>query len=419
MRILELRLFYHYTSVTSLTIPRYGQVELDQLWEKDVPQLCFSFDVVLSAVLGHTATHYLSLDPGNLEMKLAAQRYLDQTIKQHSELVSNLTKENAEPVVLVAMFVVLQMRLRIALVNQDEPYRLPLEYFHMHHGTTALYHECIPFLRNSNVLVALGIEPAKIVIGARAGDFLPRLIWNDSLSLLKGPDFEDIDLKVRSVYERCLAYLDILYVALLKEEDPQWTRRRLYAMPTYVGTEFVDLLEQQDPRAMAILARFVALTKLCDGVRYFPGSAEFEVQGIMSLMPPDWLWAMDWPNQILRLNKLADCEVQNVAPEPEFMGYPSVEELGFGLANDLYLDIPLGPSDHSSDTTVPPSGSHQPSTLFSGPYGSNIGSRLSPQVRRCWEMRYVEEEKVILEPDEIFARHDASVHGSLGEGSRF
>ena len=235
-------------------MPRYGRTELDQLYSLDIPQLCFSFDAVLSTILGLTAVHCLSLDPNNHDMKRAARFYLDQTFRQQTQLTLNITKENAEPAALVAMLIVMEMRHRATFIHEDEPYSLPLEYFYMFQGATTLYHMCIPHLRGSNTLVTLGIQPPRYDECTLAREFLPSLIWKNSLSLLEGLDVEGIDSKVKSVYEHCLSYLDVIYMALRREEDSQWTRRRLHGMPGNVPRQFVDLLEQQEPRAMAILA---------------------------------------------------------------------------------------------------------------------------------------------------------------------
>jgi hypothetical protein len=78
-------------------------------------------------------------------------------------------------------------------------------------------------------------------------------------------------------------------------------------MPGTIAPEFLGLLEREEPRAMAILARFMALIKLCDGPRYHQGIAEYEVRVIANLMPMEWQWSMTWPLQLLELDSLADC----------------------------------------------------------------------------------------------------------------
>ena len=313
---------------------RYGRTEMDLLWTMDVPHLSFAFDAVLSGVLGLAATHFLSYDPKNIDMKRSAQYYLAKTVRQLSTLVSRLDMETAEPVMLVAMFIALQMRVRAAFVLDDEPYHLPLECFHVHKGVEIVYLKSIPFIQRCNLLVALGAEAAVYQTDPLCKEVLPSRIWRDSRSLLEGTDTEGFDLQARRIYEGALTYLNTIYIALLKGEDAQWTRRRLCGMPAHVPPAFVGLLEQQDSRAMAILARFLALMKPGDGIWYHHGCAEYEVEGIASLMPPDWLWAMEWPRQILTSDSflalvLAEpvqrcLEIRPISDERVFLGAEEV-----------------------------------------------------------------------------------------------
>lgn len=92
-------------------------------------------------------------------------------------------------------------------------------------------------------------------------------------------------------------------IALLHEEDPDWSTHCLYVMLGECSPGFADLLEVEEPLALAILARFMALMKLCDGPRYHQGAAEYEVSGIASLMPIWWRWSMAVPFWLLQFDR--------------------------------------------------------------------------------------------------------------------
>ncbi len=93
---------------------------------------------------------------------------------------------------------------------------------------------------------------------------LPSRIWRDSRALLDSQT-HPYDSRRRQIYEGALTYLNTVYIALLKKEDAQWTRRRLCGLAYRVPTGFIDLVQETDFRAMAILARFMALMKHGDG----------------------------------------------------------------------------------------------------------------------------------------------------------
>lgn len=309
MRTIELRLFHHYITLFAPQLPRYGRIEIGQLYSSDAPQLGFGYEAVLSALLGLSACHYLSLAPRDQSMKRAARHYLDQSVREQSQLVSRLDKDTAEPAILASMLLFSMIKLRAAFVDEDEPYRLPLEFFHMVRGVEALHQKSLPFLPGgSHVLLVLVVRPAVIDVDLLSGEYLPATILQDSLALQQGlvtkcsPDD-------RAIYQDTIFYLHSVYLALLRHEDPEWTRYRLYAMPGTIPQGFLGLLEREEPRAIAILARFLALMKLCDGPRYHHGVAEYEVQGIANLMPLEWQWSMRWPFQLLELDRLVDCEL--------------------------------------------------------------------------------------------------------------
>jgi hypothetical protein len=117
--------------------------------------------------------------------------------------------------------------------------------------------------------VALGVDraPAVYKTNPLCKEILPSRLWRDSCSLLEGTGTESFDSQARRIYEEALTYLNTIYIALLRGEDAQWTYQRQCSMVSKLPKGFVGLLEQQDPRAMAILARFLALMKPCDGIR--------------------------------------------------------------------------------------------------------------------------------------------------------
>lgn len=305
MRTLELRLFHHYITLFAPQVPRYGRIELGQLYSSEAPQLGFGYEAVLSALLGLSACHYLSLAPQDQAMKRAARHYLDQSIHEQAQLVSRIDKDTAEPAILASMLLFAIMKLRAAFVEEDETYRLPFELFHMPRGVEALHQKSLPFLPGgSHVLLSLVVRPAVIDVDLLSGEYLPLIILQDSMSLQEG--VAECSPDDRAIYQGAISYLHSVYLALLRGEDTEWTRYRIYAMPGTIPQGFLGLLEREEPRAMAILARFLALMKLCDGPRYHNGVAEYEVQGIASLMPMEWEWSMNWPIRLLELDSLAD-----------------------------------------------------------------------------------------------------------------
>jgi hypothetical protein len=64
--------------------------------------------------------------------------------------------------------------------------------------------------------------------------------------------------------------------------------RGALTFPATVSKRFVELLEERRPRALAILASFLALLKVVDNIWWLHGMARREVLGIVSLFNSDY-----------------------------------------------------------------------------------------------------------------------------------
>jgi hypothetical protein len=94
------------------------------------------------------------------------------------------------------------------------------------------------------------------------------------------------------IYE---AYADVL----AKKKQPVITRTIGRAM-SFFSKDFIQLVQERDPRAMAMLAQLLALSAFTEFPWWQKGCAEFEVTGIASIMPDEWKWAMQWPLYIVQ-----------------------------------------------------------------------------------------------------------------------
>jgi len=307
MRVTELRVFHHYITYFApqqARWGRFGRPELDQFFMVDVLQLGFSHEAVLSGLLGLSACHYLSLAPEDRVIKRAAREYLHQTTRIQAHLVSGINKDTVQAALLVSVLLFAMLKSRAALVEATELYRPPLELLHMMRGVGALYHRSISFLPNNDHVVRfIQLRPKDIDADETSEQDLPVTILADSLNLRQSLNTV-CSPNTREIYTHAINNYHSLIVALLREEDSDWTTRRLYMMLGESFQGFEDLLEREEPLALAIMARFMALMKLCDGPRYHRGVAEYEVAGIASLMPTRWQWSMELPFWLLQFDRI-------------------------------------------------------------------------------------------------------------------
>jgi hypothetical protein len=80
-------------------------------------------------------------------------------------------------------------------------------------------------------------------------------------------------------------------------------------MPIRLPPLFLELVAQKDARALALLARNLALLRVVESIWWLHGTgktqqvADHAITGIQNLMPPEWAWTMEWPLQILLGNE--------------------------------------------------------------------------------------------------------------------
>jgi predicted alpha/beta hydrolase family esterase len=67
------------------------------------------------------------------------------------------------------------------------------------------------------------------------------------------------------------------------------------AFPVIVPPKFVSLLESCDPRTLVITAHYFGMIASVDELLWLRGVAVREITGILTIVPLDWNWAMEWP----------------------------------------------------------------------------------------------------------------------------
>jgi hypothetical protein len=122
--------------------------------------------------------------------------------------------------------------------------------------------------------------------------------------LLDGLDAKDPSY---SIYQGYVNILNDTFAAMQNGEPMHFLRRRITSTPTKTSEQFIHLLGQQEPRAMAMNAHHFVLMKLVNNVWWLQGTAEYNFYGIANLVPPDYAWAMEWPSYVMQMLVYPTC----------------------------------------------------------------------------------------------------------------
>jgi hypothetical protein len=323
-RLLELRLLHHFTTVV---INTFSAEPLRQVWYLDCVRLSFEHHFLLYAILAISALHivcdasdgprtYLDhegvksvataidmppISLGNIDHAKAHRIYLNLAVQKQREAISTLSPNNADAVFLTSVLLSYQTLKLLPDSSSANVYLPPTHWLRMSRAIFTVVQAARPLVQGGSVVEmvrTMNMEPdfrdlAAIFNPQNLKPFEALLDWS------KYPE-PDLDLESKHTYEQTLAYIGGVWQAILNKEAPKVLFRRLVSLGILVPTQFTAFLDQGRPRALAILAHHFAMTKAADEHWWLRGIADREVNGIRSVMPAEWQWAMEWPLLVLR-----------------------------------------------------------------------------------------------------------------------
>ena len=301
-RSLELRIWHHFLTVTSLTLPPPNRRDIQSLWTEDVPQWAFEYDFLLDALLGLTAIHMYILKTPDPSLLSCAYNYYAEAASKYRKALADINNETAGPILATSLFIGFQSKIVPRLHAANEPYKLPIGLFYLQRGVPTTYKAVAPFLQGHRMMAILfaTMPPVEEVPACDDDQFLPEEVYQDGLAILRQLDAaEAMTPAAKETCKNTFAYVLAIHRSLEKDEPDMFTRRRVTAFFQLVPWPFVELLEQLNPIAMLILARYFAVSKVRDDLWWVRGLAEREVLGITGILPSEWRTFMDFPLKLM------------------------------------------------------------------------------------------------------------------------
>lgn len=269
-----------------------------QLWTAEIPSIAFEFQSVYTAVLGVAALHLLSQNPDDDRLRAAAYHYTNETISNHRADLSDINSRNSEALLATSTLINMHAKLTSRYLSPGFTSYDPLNYFRLQDGVRTLLRGTLSLDPCSKMQTYLRMEPYldyyRTWVPNSGEDIFP----HDPLLPYIASNSE-ITLEKKAIYDKTLERVLSIKNAMLSGHMTHWVRRLVAATPAFVPPGIVSLLEERDPLALAIIARYFALMKFVDQPWWMQGNAEHEIYGLISLMPEDQQWMMAWPLGIL------------------------------------------------------------------------------------------------------------------------
>ena len=304
-RLLELRLIHQWNTQTSLSLrlnpPGSTEPSARESWFFNLPLLAFQNDALLNILCATAALHIAICNPGDSEAMDIHRKYLDMALQEHSNDVAHLTKANADATCMTSSLV----RIASFAVLQDRPlvpYSPPVPWLQMTKGSGNLFEEAWEFIEDVDSSFAFRFVQNLPFLTA------PEPLFQENGShifqhLLRGTRTEHAlepwDAETEEAYSSTLNYIASVQSRFEKGEKPQTLCRLLLAFPYLVKQPFIDLLNEQRPRALVILAHYFAFLTRFSYVWFIGDAGPREIRAIEAVLPGEWQDLMAWPLQRL------------------------------------------------------------------------------------------------------------------------
>lgn len=357
-RLLELRLLHQYTTSTCKTLLTNSPAT-DEMWQRQVPDMAFQGKTYLAdAMLCVAALHLRSQKPTDTSLVQASHAYTASTLAAYVTTLNNgITSENAEALFLTASLIAFQATASRIFIKDDAQtsgshgtnrYTLPMAWFHAFQGVKTVVASSWQWIRNSSIVQAVIDSQPSFQLDLNPlnpNSFFGHLLENLDEELAKEPSD-----KITATHQGYFHAVSVLNWAHKNPFAPA-----ALAFPASVSRRFVEVVEEERPRALAILACFFALFQRMDPVWWLEGVSRREVMGLVSLFKTgsSWWRHLEWPVRIALWDGGA------IPPDVWGVDYKKEAQASEGFSESMMSHIELFSKLTSNPPAAPPSTSLQ------------------------------------------------------------
>ncbi|KAK6952253.1 hypothetical protein Daesc_006788 [Daldinia eschscholtzii] len=311
-RFWELRLFHNYHANMSQPFSVPQNPELVHMWQCEIPELATRMAIqqnrpALLYVMFANSALYLwkeSTDKQErIELMRLQQAYQIMCSREQRHDIDNLMPRMSENALFICFTSIRMLAHSIGLVQTMavDPWEPPVQWLWMGRGAGEILNMAASLADPENRARIAAVErgPPDLSNGEELITFdHSSLDW-----LLEHPDGpgssaaqEDHELDdedVKYAYDSALSYTCTVQKALADGEREYAVVRRFGGFAIYVPAKFAKLVEERRPRAMVILAHFMALWIGFEHVWMIGRAGELQVRGIYKALPIEWSSKLD------------------------------------------------------------------------------------------------------------------------------
>jgi len=280
--------------------PNYSvnlRADIRRAWSIDVPKLAIRHDNLLYQILSMSALHLLRSESDNPELIVARQTYHGLALREHRQAVAKLNVHNADAVSCASSLIF--MDAFASLHDRPmEPYSPPMEWLQLARGAGSVFAVGISALEGSKVF-----ENAVINSIGKSHQYFENadlIFIEPNRKGLLGLLAQDIpgepwDEETQQTYEKTLGYIGWVQLAIKDGEHILGTCRRMMSFAVLAPKKFIEFVQEMRPRALVILAHFLALGSQMGDIWWIGENVQREIEGIHRALPVEWRPLMRQP----------------------------------------------------------------------------------------------------------------------------
>lgn len=348
-RLLELQIMNHYTYMHAGHASDHHPA-LRLMWSYTLPQAALGSELLMDAVLAQGAQHLHVHRPQDERMRLVSHQYMGKALRNLHACLASTTANKG-----LSFAASVMMAFQTFLAWKDpcslsQSYHLPIEWLMMSQGTHSVWNSGQAEIYASFMRPLLDELPPQV-------DGSPA--WRGIADPFQDLAFllhEETDAETQDVLLSTLEVVRGIYISMQEGSSAMITRRSLLAFPSRTNPKFIDLCRLSDPRAMLILAYYFTIMKPVEDIWWLQGRPDYEINGIMGLLPARWQHYMAWPLQVIA--DISRGGPRILTPQPRGLPSPLGEpvavtrEFNFNSPVTSPPDVKSGYADLTSPTAT-------------------------------------------------------------------
>jgi hypothetical protein len=299
----DLELLHHFSTVTYATLAdACASADNRELWQVHAVRLGFKHEFLLRAILTVAALHLRYLNPlQSSYYDLMASTHQNFALETARDALTQVNENNCHAIFTFSILIVIMTSASLRKQGGVEAHQEILEWFFLLRGCNSVLQLHWDTLRNSflyPLLDEVNQTETTATHSLKDADRIMDLLTTCCYPGVTEEDGEASKAYTMTVYELMKTFSQ---VSILRDRG-QGLILSCCIWPNTIPQKYLELLADQQPQALVILAHFAVLLHWADNEWFMRGMARYLLDTIRSSVGEGWQGALRWPSSVIGSN---------------------------------------------------------------------------------------------------------------------